>query len=160
MLKFFYWKCVKVYLYLKKIWKSKKMREKRWDFKKLYIKSKSKKLILKADVKQTLKLRTVVSFHPLQWQPFLLNRKGTRRFFFPLLMNEYFHWGNKKQSMALQIHFCERDLTLGWFQYHFIMFLLESQDVKLFSSMYLIMEALSCKKAILSSLATKAPIKI
>ena len=68
----------------------------------------------------------MVSFHPLQWQPFLLNRKGTRSFFF-FLTNEYFHWGNKKQPMALRIHFYERDLTLGWFQYHFIMLLLESK---------------------------------
>ena len=36
----FCWKYARVYLYLKKIWKSEKMRKK-WGFKKLYIKAKT-----------------------------------------------------------------------------------------------------------------------
>ena len=51
------------------------MQEKKLDFKKLYIKSKSKKLILKADVKQTLKLR----YKELTWIPNLWEKKKKKK---------------------------------------------------------------------------------
>ena len=99
-----------------------------WGFKKLYIKLKTKSWCQthsKTLNRDVFPPTTMTTFSKL---------KSFKKIFSFLLMNEYFHWGNKKESMALRIHFYERDLTFGWFQYHFIMFLLESQDVKLYSS--------------------------
>ena len=104
---------------------------------------------------QRLRLCFVVSFHPLQWQPFL-NRKGRRRYFL------FFWWTNtyierrKKNQWPCGYTFMKGIYLLV----DLIMFLLESQDVKLFSFVKLITEALSCKRAILScSQQPKHPLK-